>query len=209
MQQEKMIEEPKLAKWLFASRQAAFIWLVARLYLGYEWLHAGFGKVTGTEGGTWTWHFGFTSDSWLRSAKPLQGFLGHAVSSAGQGANSSLNYGWYASFLNWLAHPVPAAIFSRVIALGEMAIGIALIVGLFVGIAAFFAGTLNFTFGLAGVAGVNPLFFVLEVLLVLAWRNAGYLGLDRYALPAVGTPWHKGKVFHHEPQTSQPQGQLA
>jgi thiosulfate dehydrogenase [quinone] large subunit len=143
MQQEKMIEEPKFAQWLFASRQAAVIWLVARLYLGYEWLHAGFGKVTGTEGGTWSWHFGFTSDSWLRSAKPLQGFLGHALSTADGGANSSLNYGWYASFLRWLAHPVPAAIFSRAIALGEMAIGIAMIVGLFVGYQPWYPATMT------------------------------------------------------------------
>ena len=208
MKEAQIIEEPRFAKWLFDSRQAAWIWLVARLYLGYEWLHAGFQKVTGTEGGFWTWHFAYTGDSWLKSSAGLQGFTAYAVKGgAGQGPHSAVNYGWYASFLNWLGHPGPAAFFSKVIALGEMAIGIALIIGLFVGIAAFFAGTLNFTFGLAGVAGVNPVFFVLEVLLVLAWRNAGYIGLDRYVLPALGTPWHKGKVFGHELQPTQ--GQLA
>ena len=208
MKEAQIIEEPRFAKWLFDSRQAAWIWLVARLYLGYEWLHAGFEKVTGTEGGFWTWHFAYTGDSWLKSSAGLQGFTAYAVKGgAGQGPHSAVNYGWYASFLNWLGHPGPAAFFSKVIALGEMAIGIALIIGLFVGIAAFFAGTLNFTFGLAGVAGVNPVFFVLEVLLVLAWRNAGYIGLDRYVLPALGTPWHKGKVFEHESQPTQ--GQLA
>ena len=208
MKEAQIIEEPRFAKWLFDSRQAAWIWLVARLYLGYEWLHAGFEKVTGTEGGFWTWHFAYTGDSWLKSSAGLQGFTAYAVKGgAAQGPHSAVNYGWYASFLNWLGHPGPAAFFSKVIALGEMAIGIALIIGLFVGIAAFFAGTLNFTFGLAGVAGVNPVFFVLEVLLVLAWRNAGYIGLDRYVLPALGTPWHKGKVFEHESQPTQ--GQLA
>ena len=208
MKEAQIIEEPRFAKWLFDSRQAAWIWLVARLYLGYEWLHAGFEKVTGTEGGFWTWHFAYTGDSWLKSSAGLQGFTAYAVKGgAAQGPHSAVNYGWYASFLNWLGHPGPAAFFAKVIALGEMAIGIALIIGLFVGIAAFFAGTLNFTFGLAGVAGVNPVFFVLEVLLVLAWRNAGYIGLDRYVLPALGTPWHKGKVFEHESQPTQ--GQLA
>ena len=48
---------------------------------------------------------------------------------------------------------------------------------------------------MAGVAGVNPVFFLAEVLLILAWRNAGYIGLDRYILPALGTPWQPGKVF--------------
>ena len=75
----------------------------------------------------------------------------------------------------------------------------ALIIGLFTGLAAFFAGMLTVSFGLAGVAGVNPVFFVIEVMLILAWRNAGYYGLDRYVLPALGTPWRPGKLFHREP----------
>ncbi len=75
----------------------------------------------------------------------------------------------------------------------------ALIIGLFTGLAAFFAGMLTVSFGLAGVAGVNPVFFVIEVMLILAWRNAGYYGLDRYVLPALGTPWRPGKVFHRAP----------
>src|SRR5207247_5927587 len=103
--------------------------------------------------------------------------------------------GWYATFLRWLGHPGPAAVFSKVIALGEVAIGIALILGLLTGVAAFLAGTLTMSFGLAGVAGVNPVFFLAEVGLILAWRNAGYYGLDRYVLPALGTPWHPGKAF--------------
>jgi thiosulfate dehydrogenase (quinone) large subunit len=201
MQQERTFEEPKFAQWLFASPQAAWIWLVLRLFLGYQWLHAGFEKLTGTQGGFWTWHFAYTNASWLRSAKGLQGFTGYALSNAGKGPNSAVNYGWYASFLRWLGEPGPAAFFAKAVTLGEIAIGLALIIGLFVGIAAFFGGVLNFSFGLAGVAGVNPVFFIIEVLLVLAWRNAGYLGVDRYVLPKVGTPWHKGTMF---PKTDEP-----
>jgi DoxX. len=196
-EQDVTFEEPKFAMWLLSSPAAAWIWLVARVWLGYQWLHAGFEKITGTEGGFWTWHFAYTSDSWLRSSKGLQGFAAYAASNAGKGPNSSVNFGWYASFLRWLGNPGPAAIFSKVIALGEAAIGIAMIIGLFVGVAAFFGAMLNFSFGLAGVAGVNPLFLVIEVLLILAWRNAGYYGLDRYALPMLGTPWHRGTAFQH------------
>ncbi len=198
MQEAIQIEEPRFTKWLFASRGAAWIWLVARVYLGYEWLHAGWGKLTGTSGGFWTWHWAYTQDSWLKTSKPLQGFVTYSLTNANQGPHSSVNYGWYAAFLRWLGHPGPASAFSKIISLGETAIGIALIIGLFTGIAAFFAGTLNVSFGLAGSAGVNPVFFVLEVLLVLAWRNAGYYGLDRYVLPALGTPWHRGRVFTPE-----------
>jgi len=205
MQQQLDYEEPRFAKWLFASPAAGLIWLVVRIYLGYEWMHAGWEKLTGTEGGFWTWHFGYTADSWLRSSAGLTGFTKYAASGAAQGPHSAVNYGWYASFLDWLSHPGPAAVFSKVIALGETAIGIALIIGLFTGIAAFFAGLLTVSFGLAGVAGVNPLFFVFEVMLILAWRNAGYYGVDRFVLPAIGTPWQKGKVFDHGEGTAQHQ----
>jgi thiosulfate dehydrogenase [quinone] large subunit len=32
---------------------------------------------------------------------------------------------------------------------------------------------------------------LLGVLLILAWKNAGYVGLDRYLLPLLGTPWQQ------------------
>ena len=67
--QTATIEEPRAARWLFASKGAAWIWLVVRLYLGYQWLHAGWEKVTGTSAAHWyNWGWGFTSDSWLRSS---------------------------------------------------------------------------------------------------------------------------------------------
>jgi thiosulfate dehydrogenase (quinone) large subunit len=174
-------EEPRVARWLFVSPSAAWIWLVVRVYLGYEFAHAGWEKLTGTP-------------SWLSSTAPLKGFVAHALSEAGTGPNSAVNYGWYAAFLRWIEGS-GAHVMAPIISLGEFTIGLALILGLFTGIAAFLAGLLTMSFGLAGVAGVNPLFFLFEVLLILAWRNAGYIGLDRFVLPAVGTPWEPGPVF--------------
>ncbi len=181
------IEEPGFARWLFTSAPAAWIWLVVRVYLGYEWAHAGYEKVF--------------QEHWLTSSEGLKGFVGYALQGAGQGEHSPVNYGWYAAFLRWVGGD-GAGIVSKVVALGELTIGIALIVGLFTGVAAFFAGTLSMSFGLAGVAGVNPVFFLLEVLLILAWRNAGYIGLDRYVLPALGTPWEPGRVFGRQREAS-------
>lgn len=178
------IREPAAARWLFNSTQAAWIWLVVRLYLGYEWAHAGYEKVF--------------QEHWLTSTAPLKGFVGYALQGAGQGEHSAVNYGWYAAFMRWIGGD-GAPFMSKAIALGELTIGIALILGLFTGIAAFLAGLLSVSFGLAGVAGVNPAFFVMEVLLILAWRNAGYIGLDRWVLPAVGTPWEPGTMFERQP----------
>ena len=192
------IEEPRVARFLFTSSSAAWIWLAARLFLGYQWLHAGWGKITGVEGNTFTWHWAFTSDSWLRSSASLKGFAGYAASQARK-PFAPVNYGWYAAFLRYLARS--GGWMAPWIAIGETLIGIALILGLFTAIAAFCGGMLNMSFGLAGVAGVNPVFFVIEVFLILAWRNAGYYGLDRYVLPMVGTPWHRGRLFTRQKRT--------
>ena len=187
------IEEPKVARFFFASPAAAPIWLVARIWLGYQWLHAGWEKITGTDGG---WHWAFTSQSWLKTSAGLKGFAGYALTSA-KGPHAAVNYGWYAAFLRWIGRS--GGFLAPAIAVGEFLIGAALIVGLFTAIAALFGGMLTMSFGLAGVAGVNPLFFLVEVLLILAWRNAGYYGLDRYVLPALGTPWKPGRLFRREP----------
>jgi thiosulfate dehydrogenase (quinone) large subunit len=82
-----------------------------------------------------------------------------------------------------------------VIILGEILVGIALIVGIFVGIAAFFGAFLNWNFMMAGTASTNPVMFTITILLILAWKVAGYWGLDRWVLPALGTPWRPGKLF--------------
>jgi thiosulfate dehydrogenase [quinone] large subunit len=48
---------------------------------------------------------------------------------------------------------------------------------------------MNLSYMLARSASTNPVLATLAILLILAWRNAGYLGPDRYLLPALGTPW--------------------
>src|SRR5438093_12465756 len=82
MKESVHIEEPKLARFLFTSPAAAPIWLVARVWLGYQWLHAGWEKITGTGGGTFAWHWGYTSESWIRSSAGLKGFAAFALRGA-------------------------------------------------------------------------------------------------------------------------------
>jgi thiosulfate dehydrogenase [quinone] large subunit len=54
---------------------------------------------------------------------------------------------------------------------------------------------MNMSFLLAGSASTNPVLFTLAVGLMLAWRVAGYYGLDRYLLPMLGAPWRPGALF--------------
>ena len=84
--------------------------------------------------------------------------------------------------------------FSKVVVIGEIAIGVGLIVGAFVGFAAFFGAFMNLNFMLAGSASTNPVLFLIAGLLILAWKTAGYWGLDRFLLPALGTPWRDDVV---------------
>ena len=64
-------------------------------------------------------------------------------------------------------------------------------VGIFVGLTAFFGGFMNWNFIMAGSASVNGMFFALSVLLVLAWKIAGYIGADYFVLPRVAELWSK------------------
>jgi thiosulfate dehydrogenase [quinone] large subunit len=85
--------------------------------------------------------------------------------------------------------------FAKLVVAGEILIGIALILGLFTAIAAFFGGFMNWNFMMAGTASTNPVLLVLSILLILAWKTAGHWGVDRFILPIIGTTWQLGKLF--------------
>jgi len=104
-----------------------------------------------------------------------------------------ITFDWYRNFLQFLIDGGSAGWFSYVIVFGELAVGIGLILGAFVGLAAAGGLLMNVAFLLAGTTSTNPVLAILGVLLILAWKNAGYIGLDRYLLPILGTPWRQSK----------------
>lgn len=91
-------------------------------------------------------------------------------------------YMWYASFLKGAVLP-NLVVWSNAISVGEVLVGLGLIVGLFTGVAAFFGFFMNLNFLLAGTVSVNPVMMLLALGVVLAHRVAGHWGLDRYAMP--------------------------
>jgi thiosulfate dehydrogenase [quinone] large subunit len=169
----------QIANWLFRSKAASIIWLAARLWLGYEWLNAGYQKIWGSE----------SSAFWSGSGTAVKGFAtaGIAGSATGKGGAS---YGWWAGFLHNFVVPNSSWI-AKLIAVSEVAIGVLLIVGLFTGVAAVAGIALNVIYMFSGTAGVNPAYAIVALLLIMAWRNAGYLGLDRFALPMVHDRLHR------------------
>ena len=79
-----------------------------------------------------------------------------------------------------------------------------MLLGALTGIAAFFGVIMNMCFLLAGSASVNPVMFAFAVGLILAWKVAGYYGLDRYLLPALGAPWKPGTLVRRGSATGAP-----
>lgn len=169
----RLIHEPGLSRLLFADPRLAPLWALLRVYVGYEWLLAGWGKVT-DPAGVWVGE---------KAGSAVAGFLTGALAKTG-GEHPDVQ-GWYAWFLHSVALP-NAAVFSYVVAYGEVLVGVALILGLLTGIAAFFGGVMNASYLLAGTISTNPLLFILATWLVLGWRVAGWWGLDRWVLARLG-----------------------
>lgn len=180
------IPEPKLSRLLFADTRFSWVWLVIRVYIGYDWFMAGWGKL-----GNPVW----TGDN---AGAAIKGFLGGALSKA-TGPHPDVS-GWYVYFIQNVALP-NSALFSYLVVYGEIAVGVALILGIFTGIAAFFGTFMNLNYLFAGTVSTNPLMLLLQLFLILAWRTAGWVGLDRYVLPALGTPWQAGSLFSNESKT--------
>ena len=124
------------------------------------------------------------------------------------GARPAITYDWYRDFLNLLINNHAEGWFALLITLGELAVGLALIFGALTGIAAFFGALMNVSYLLAGSTSSNPVLFTFAIGIVLAWKVAGYYGLDRYLLPRLGTPWHAGTLFRsrNEPPVQPPSG---
>ena len=176
------IPEPPIARFLFADTRMAAFWLLVRVYVGWQWLEAGLEK--------------FESPAWVgaNAGAALSGFVAGALKKT-TGEHPDVT-GWYAGFLQGFVLP-HAATWSYLVTFGEILVGLGLIFGCLTGIAAFFGGFMNAAFLFAGTVSTNPLLFVLATWLVLAWRVAGFIGLDFVVLPIVGTPWTPGRLVRH------------
>jgi thiosulfate dehydrogenase [quinone] large subunit len=183
------VADPPLARALFNSTAVAWVWLLVRFYVGYEWIAASLHKI-----GDPAWGFG--------NGTALLGFWKGAVAVPPTAAKAAITFDWYRSFLQYMIDNHAQTWFAPVVAYGELLVGVGIVVGAFTGIAAFFGALLNMNFMLAGSASTNPVLFFLAVGLMLAWKVAGYYGLDRVLLPLVGTPWPDAPAKPREVQVA-------
>ncbi|CAN5701193.1 hypothetical protein BH23CHL7_BH23CHL7_18140 [soil metagenome] len=177
---EVEIEGPGIARFLFNNSAAGLFWLPIRVFLGVAWLQSGLGKLG--------------NPAWIDGGAALRGYWENAVAIPEQG-RPAITYEWYRDFLNVMLSINAESWFAWLVLFGEIAVGVGLILGLLTGIAAFFGALMNVSFLLAGSASTNPVLFTMAIGLMLAWKVAGYYGLDRWLLPRLGTPWRPGALF--------------
>jgi thiosulfate dehydrogenase [quinone] large subunit len=163
----KVIQDPPIAQFIFNDTRFAPVWLIVRLYIGWSWLQPGWGKLQ--------------NPAWMDTGEALKGYW--------TGAVDKTSFDWYSGFLQSMLDANAHTWFAKMIVIGEVAVGIALILGAFVGVAAFFGAFMNWNFIMAGSASSNALLGLGGVFLLLAWKTAGWYGLDRFLLPKLGTPW--------------------
>ena len=175
----RTIQNPAIARFLFSDVRSAWIWLILRLWLGYAWFDASLHKIN--------------DPAWVSTGEALKGFWINSVKIPETG-KAAIAYDWYRSFLTYLLDHQAYTWFGKLVAYGELLIGIALIIGAFVGIAAFFGALMNWNYIMAGVASTNGLLLVAAVLLMLAWKVAGYYGADFVMLRWLGVPWRDGST---------------
>ena len=174
----RVIQDPPIARFLFSDTRSAALWTVIRVLLGLAWLQPALGKLS--------------NPAWVETGEALKGFWMNAVQIPAQG-KPPIALDWYRSFIQSLLDTGAYTWFSKLVVAGELLVGIALIIGAFVGIAAFVGAFMNWNFIMAGAASTNGLLLVAAVLLVLAWKVAGYIGADFFLLRWLGTPWGRNE----------------
>jgi thiosulfate dehydrogenase [quinone] large subunit len=180
------VPQPAFSRFLFHDTRSAPLWLAVRLYVGAAWLEAGWHKVTNA--------------AWMDGGSALKGFWTKAVAVDPKTGTGPITYDWYRDLLQYMLDHGWYTWMGKLIPIGELLIGLGIVLGGLVGIAAFFGALLNMSFLLAGSASTNPVLFTLSILLMLAWQVAGFWGLDRFILPLLGAPWAPGQVFRREQQ---------
>lgn len=162
---------------LLRNEKLSPLWAILRIWLGYQWLNAGLHKVTEAK--------------WMGDGTALKGFWMGAV-----GPESGIKYEWFKSFLEALLNGGHYTWFAKLVVLGEIAVGVGLILGAATSVALVAAAFMNLNFMLAGTASTNPVLYTFAILLLIAGPAAYKYGVDRYLAPIVfkATGINLGKV---------------
>ncbi|MBS4179127.1 DoxX family membrane protein [Lederbergia citrea] len=149
-----------MKKW-YEHRVVAIVWAALRIWLGIQWLEAGWHKL---------------------GAFDAAGFLHGAIEKAG--GDFPAVQGWYAGFLETVALP-NIKIINILIPWGEILVGVGLIVGALT-LPALIAGAfMNLNFLMAGTVSTNPILLTAAIILLFVIKGTAYYGVDRFLVPAT------------------------
>jgi thiosulfate dehydrogenase (quinone) large subunit len=139
------------------SRVLAVAWTAMRVWLGIMWIQAGSAKLWGAE---------------------AAGFLhNHGAGVAGFAAHGTPAYSWWGSFLHGFVVP-NAGWIGVVIAVAEFAIGVGLVAGLFTRVAALGSLALLFTYVMSGTASVCAFYALFAIVILTMWKTSSWIGID-------------------------------
>ena len=94
------VPEPPIARFLFADTRMAWVWLIVRLYVAYEWFTAGWEKLTGTNIDFTSSTFGQKGSAWVFNSLPnnqqMMYFFATSAAKEATGAHPAVQQ-WYAN----------------------------------------------------------------------------------------------------------------
>ncbi|MGG1368292.1 DoxX family protein [Priestia megaterium] len=150
------------------NKKMSILLAVLRVYLGYTWLMAGWGKIAGGQ---------FDASGFLKGA------LAQAT-----GYHPAVQ-GWWVVFLENLAIP-HVELFNTLVPWGELLVGIGLLIGCFTKTAVFFGLVMNFSYLFSGSTSTNVQLVLLSIFILISALNAGRYGVDGVLLSRL-----KDKLF--------------
>ncbi|WP_028391186.1 DoxX family protein [Bacillus cihuensis] len=145
------------------NKKISILLAVLRVYLGYTWIMAGWGKIA-------SGHF------------DASGFLQGALAKA-TGEHPAVQ-GWWVVFLENVAIP-NVEIFNTLVPWGELLVGIGLLVGCFTKIAVLFGLIMNYSYLFSGTTSTNPQLVLLSMFILVSAVNAGKYGIDGMIMPTL------------------------
>lgn len=146
---------------------AAGILTILRIYVGWQFLQAGWEKLTSSPA--------FTAAGFLKGAIAKPVLVSHST---------ALEYPNYVAFIKNFALP-HVAFFNFMIPWGEFLVGVGLITGTLTTAAAFFGMVMNFAYMFAGTLSSNPWLVMISIFLIVAGYNAGRFGGDYWVIPYI------------------------
>ncbi|CAN7256777.1 DoxX family membrane protein [Paenibacillus sp. LjRoot153] len=154
-----------MMKWLRENNYAAMLLTIIRLYVGWEWMIAGWHKITGEKA--------FDATGYLKGAiaKPVL-----------ESGTTDMVYANYVAFLKNFALP-HVGWFNVMVPWGELLVGLGLLLGALTTVAIFFGLMMNFMYMFAGTVSSNPWLMLLGFFILAAGANAGKFGVDHMILP--------------------------